>query len=109
VPAAAVAVARSIKDIPINMEEYAYLWNGSEEGWVLLKAPGLPGGYCIFNRSSSGLLHIESDDLNILLCERMRDAGCDILDNLPRGTPEIVAERNSGRHVVLRPAPAKKA
>jgi hypothetical protein len=92
----------------MNIEEYAYLWNGSEEDWVLLKAPDLRGGYCIFNRSSSALLHIESDDLNILLCERMRDAGCEILDNLPSEIPEIVAERIGGRRVVLKPAPAKK-
>jgi hypothetical protein len=92
----------------MNIEEYAYLWNGSEEGWVLLKAPDLHGGYCIFNRSSSALLHVESDVLNILLCERMREAGCDILDSLPNETPEIVAERISGRRVVLKPGPAKK-
>ena len=93
----------------MNIEEYAYLWNGSEEGWVLLKAPDLRGGYCIFNRRSSALLHIDDADLNMLLCERMRDAGCDVLDNLPKEMPEIVAERISGRRVVLKPAPAKKA
>jgi len=60
--------------MPINVEEYAYLWNGSEEGWVLLKAPNLPGGYSIFNRKSSILLHVDSEELNVLLCERMRDA-----------------------------------
>jgi hypothetical protein len=95
--------------LTINIEEYAYLWKRPEEGWVLLKAPDLPGGYSIFNRRTSGLFHVDWDDLRILLCERMRDAGCDILDDLPREMPEIVPERKNRGRVMLKQGPAKKA
>jgi hypothetical protein len=92
----------------INIEKYARLWNGSEEGWVLLKIPHSPGRYSIFNRKSSVFLRINNGDLNALLCERMRNAGCDILDDLPVDMPEIVAERATDGRVVLGPNGPKK-
>jgi len=43
----------------------------------------------------------------MLLCERMRDTGCEILDKLPIEMPEIVAERKGA--LLLKPAPPTKA
>ena len=70
-----------------DSESYAYLWNGSQAGWVLLRAPELEAGYCIFNISNGALLHIDDESLNTALCRAMATAGClkinDLPDNLP--------------------------
>jgi len=72
--------------------KYGYLWDGSDEGWILLRAPESPGGYCVFNKRRMALLHVESSDLNTQLCERMREAGCEILEDQPKG-PEVQVQR----------------
>jgi hypothetical protein len=64
-------------------QQYRHLWEGLEEGWVLLKTPSLPGGYSVFNKLHSTALLIESDELNMAVCERMKDAGCEVLENIP--------------------------
>jgi hypothetical protein len=85
------------------LERFRYLWDGSSPGWVLLKAPQLQGGYCVFHRRGQTLLHIESSKLNDAVCQKMREAGCEILDDVPRGisavhpvaiNPSVSAERN---------------
>jgi hypothetical protein len=76
-----------------DVEKYKYLWDGSTPGWVLLKAPDLAGGYCIFNELSSVLLHIDDDQLNLLLCQRMCERGCKAIDALPSKGPLSVEPR----------------
>jgi hypothetical protein len=66
-----------------DIEKYAYLWDGAQEGWSLLVAPDLESGFCIFNVLTSDLLHIDDEQLNSLLCERMKVADCRIIDSLP--------------------------
>jgi hypothetical protein len=68
-----------------ELDECAYLWDGSEPGWVLLKAPKLESGYSIFNRLRSVAMLVEDEALNTRLCERMKEAGCEVLDRLPSG------------------------
>jgi len=68
-----------------NLEKYRYLWDGGDKGWVLLRAPELPGGYCVFNKVRSVLLLVESSELNLQLCKRMRNAGCEVLEDQPKG------------------------
>ncbi len=65
------------------IEQYEYLWRKSDLNWVLLKAPDLPGGYCVFNKLGSALL-IESAEVNEAVCKRMKDAGCEIVESIPR-------------------------
>ena len=48
----------------------------------MLAAPDLVSGYCIFNRKTSALLHIEDEALNAALCKRMQEQGCEILDGI---------------------------
>jgi hypothetical protein len=69
---------------PYGLDEFAYLWNGSQPDWVLLTAPGLLGGYCVFNSQERRLLHIDSDEFNAALCQRMKEAGCEVLKELPK-------------------------
>jgi hypothetical protein len=65
-------------------QQYGYLWERLGDGWVLLKAPGLPGGYSVFNKRDSTALLIESDEVNMAVCKRMMDAGCEVLESVPK-------------------------
>jgi hypothetical protein len=67
-----------------NLEQqYGYLWKRKNDGWVLLKAPDLPSGYSVFNKLTHTALLIESDEVNMAVCERMKNAGCEVLENFP--------------------------
>jgi hypothetical protein len=72
-------------DKPYGFDEFAYLWDGSQPDWVLLTAPELLGGYRVFNAQKCLRLHFDSDELNAALCQRMKEAGCEVLDKLPKG------------------------
>lgn len=74
-----------------DLQAYAYPGNGSEAGWVLLRAEEMSGGHCIFKHLGSTLLHIESVELNRRLCQRMTEAGCEILEHPPQ--VEVKVER----------------
>jgi len=79
-----------------DFKRYDYLWDGTDPGWVLLKAPLLPGGLCIYNKIGRVLFHIESSELNQALCERLKQKGTETLDTVPAG--EItVKPRNTNK------------
>ena len=80
--------------MPDNIDHYSYLWNGSEPGWVLLKSPDLVGGYCVFNEVSSALLHIENGQLNMKVCQRMKEMGCKTIDAMPKPAPLSVKPKS---------------
>jgi hypothetical protein len=65
-------------------QQYGYLWKKKNEGWVLVKAPDLPGGYSVFNKLTSTALLIECDEENKAVCARMKEGGCEVLENIPR-------------------------
>ena len=65
-----------------TLSSYAHLWDGTEDGWVVLKEPD--GGYSAYNKKGF-MLVIESDELNSLVCQRMIAAGCQVLDETPDG------------------------
>jgi hypothetical protein len=73
-----------------DLKKYNYLWDGADPGWVLLKAPELAGGLCIYNKRKQALLHIESSDLNAALCEQLKKKGVEILGNVLPG--EVVVK-----------------
>lgn len=64
-----------------RLKQYSYLWNGSEEGWVLLELE--PDSLCIVNEITGILLHIESDELNQELCKRLRELGTKTITEMP--------------------------
>jgi hypothetical protein len=70
-----------------EFEQYSYLWDGSDGGWVLLQEPDLASGYCIFNVRKRVLLHLDNEGLNTSLCERMKVAGAPVLASIPPGKP----------------------
>lgn len=59
------------------MEEYQYLWDGSEDGWAIL-LPGEGGGVELpFNVVRNVVVLIESESLLAEVMARMRAAGVD--------------------------------
>lgn len=66
-----------------SLAELSYLWDGSDPGWVLLKAPDLQGGYCVFHKINRTLLLIERSSTNEAVCKKMKETGCEILEDLP--------------------------
>ena len=69
-----------------TLSKYQYLWDGSTPGWVLLKAPDLPGGYCVFHKINRTLLHIDDASDNEAICQKMKESGCEILEKMPPGS-----------------------
>lgn len=73
-----------------TITSYSYLWDGSSRGWALLRAPELLGGFCVFNKINRMLLHIESGSDNEAVCIMMKEAGCEILNELPPENSEDI-------------------
>jgi hypothetical protein len=63
-------------------KDYGYLWNGSEQDWVLVKSAELPGHYTIFNDRTSTALCIEDGEVQTAVCRRMQDAGCKVIEHI---------------------------
>ncbi|MFJ9777643.1 hypothetical protein ACIRVF_41460 [Kitasatospora sp. NPDC101157] len=63
-------------------EEYAYLWDGSEPGWILFrgKIVDIP---TIFNRITREILLLEDEDEWRALTEVMRSHDVPLLDGFP--------------------------
>ena len=70
-----------------DLNEYHRLWDGSEDGWVLLRSSLKKDSYSPYNRKGFILL-IESEETSTIVCQRMIDAGCEILDELPDATDQ---------------------
>jgi len=71
------------------LAKYWYLWDGSSPGWVLLKVPELPGGYCVFHKVDRTLLHIESSTENDVVCKKMKENGCEVFEDMPPGNAAV--------------------
>ncbi|MFH9355587.1 hypothetical protein [Kitasatospora sp. NPDC017646] len=65
-----------------DLEEYAYLWDGSETGWILYwgKIVDIP---TIFNRITREILLVEDEDEWRALAEVTRSRGVSVLDGFP--------------------------
>jgi hypothetical protein len=65
-----------------ELEELAYLWDGSEPGWVLVrgKIAGIP---MIFNRITCMALIMEDNDEWRAAAERMLAHDVPLLDRMP--------------------------
>lgn len=67
--------------------EYAFLWDGTESGWVVVKSAESSSGRYIFNLATRSMLLVEIDALNEELCDQMLRAGCALLEGIPE--PEL--------------------
>ncbi|MEV7891832.1 hypothetical protein ACWD3I_48310 [Streptomyces sp. NPDC002817] len=61
--------------------EYHYLWDGSEEGWVVLRTKAALG--TIFNINTRMALLIEDNAVYARVIEQMRTHGRPFLDSIP--------------------------
>ena len=66
----------------VESEEFCYLWDGTDEGWVLARVDPtrLPA---IFNRVTRQALIIDDDQLYARVIQRMIDHGVEVLERLP--------------------------
>ncbi|MFD7379996.1 hypothetical protein [Streptomyces mirabilis] len=62
--------------------EYNYLWDGSEEGWVVLRTKAALG--TIFNTNTHMALIIEDNAVYARVIELMRTHGRPFLDSIPQ-------------------------
>lgn len=62
--------------------EYHYVWDGSEEGWVVLRTTVALG--TIFNTDTRLALLIEDNAVYARVIEMMRTHGRPFLDSLPQ-------------------------
>ncbi len=72
-----------MSDEPDDLDEFAYLWDGSKEGWVVLERPVDSGGIPFNTRTHIVELIDEDEDLARRVCQRMKDEGCEVLTKLP--------------------------
>ncbi len=73
-----------------EIEDFSYLWADPTGDWVLLRAPDLANGLCVFNRTMMTLKSISSSALNTAICEKMLEAGCTVIEKLPTAMPAVV-------------------
>ena len=65
-----------------DLAEYSHMWDGTEDGWVLLRSATGSGGYLPYNGKGFAMI-IEDEETCALVCRRMIEAGCNVLDDLP--------------------------
>jgi hypothetical protein len=65
----------------MNIDEFSYLWTTEKEEWVLVNTEF---GYAIINKKTQMMLHIDSDELEEAIIQKMHEEGNkiykDILD-----------------------------
>jgi len=73
------------------LKRYADLWD--DEGWCLLRAQNVPGGFVPFHVEHSTMKVIEDSSLNQAVCERLRALGRPELEDLPPSSMRDVQVR----------------
>jgi hypothetical protein len=71
-----------------ELAEVAFLWDGSEPGWGVLEATGDSTVPMPYNKLRQVIQLIEDDELGRLVCQRMRDAGCEVWQHIPKDSGE---------------------
>ncbi|MER6771566.1 hypothetical protein ACFVG1_02640 [Streptomyces bacillaris] len=66
-------------------DEYAFLWDGSEEGWTVVRTRVGPGA--IYNTTTHRVLVIENDHAAERTIRLMSENGCPVLGSLPQAPP----------------------
>jgi hypothetical protein len=68
-----------------TLDDYKYLWEKKDLGWVLLRAPDVAGRFCVFNKLHNTVLLIESEEMHEAVCQSMIMSSCEILHDMPNG------------------------
>jgi hypothetical protein len=64
----------------MSLDSFSYLWDGSEEGWTLVRSDRVPQP-TIYNRVDRSALIIEDDELYADVVQKMIEQGAEILDS----------------------------
>ena len=66
--------------------EYDYLWNGTQSGWVLVRcyADDQEAEYMVYNELKGKMLLIEDTEALRLVCERLKSSGVTVLEEIPK-------------------------
>lgn len=72
----------------MNIDEYSYLWDGTQSGWGLLKKDDT--GYTIFDTENSVMLKIDDVNLQHVLCEKMLSSGVKIIEEVQPVSVEVI-------------------
>ena len=72
----------------INISKYKYLWDGTQEGWCLLKSDEF-NSYSIVNEKHSLILHLDDPSMKASLCNEMLSKNIKVINNLPDVQIEI--------------------
>ena len=69
-----------------SLDEYDYLWNGTQSGWVLLRsnAGDEDAKYVVYNEQRSRMLLIEDSEVQRLVCEQLLSRGVKVLAEVPK-------------------------
>lgn len=69
-----------------TLDEYGYLWDGTQSGWVLVRCntDGEDAEYMVCNELKDRMLLIEDSELQRLVCERLLSLGVTVLEDLPK-------------------------
>ncbi|MEH2059154.1 MAG: hypothetical protein V7K97_23975 [Nostoc sp.] len=75
-----------MQSLPKNLEEFSYLWDGSDSDWALLKFNASPSEkeprYLIVNTKDKRVLLVSDDILYHDIKETMREKGVRIVSGL---------------------------
>jgi hypothetical protein len=77
-----------------ELQEYVYLWDGTEPGWSLLKLKPGPAGtprYGILNVVTQSTVIIEDDEVSQAAKAEMLARGCLVLSKIPWSVPSPVS------------------
>lgn len=72
--------------LSVNVDRYCRVWDGTETGWVLLRADEPPElSDVIYNTETRMMLVIEDDDLASQVRARMLAQGARVIEEIPPG------------------------
>jgi len=76
-------------------DEYRFLWDGTDPGWVLIRDPVSTDRHSIYNTLKQIAMLIEDDSIHAAVCARMMASGCEVLNDLPRPIQPVKVQRES--------------
>ena len=68
----------------IQVESYAYLWNGSQTGWVLVRRED-PSDFSIYNEQTRMLLVVDDEEIRKQLLSELTGRKVKVLSTIPSG------------------------
>lgn len=61
-----------------SIDDFVFLWDGSEPGWILLKLSGAESSYVVFNTESRVAMNFDDAEAHAAVTARMIERGCQV-------------------------------